>query len=163
MVKIPYGERLKKVFALLSLSFFIWAMASTAALAAPKLTFKLINNRSETVWVAISSWDFDKNTSFTRGWYTVKPNSSSTIPVGPKLDYPQTIYFYAKSNTRAWEGTLAALGECDDRVTERGVRTATKFEYWGTGGWQDSWKDWKRCIFLSVSTGEDGNLTYTFD
>ena len=163
MMKIPYGEMLKKMFAMLSISFLIWGMAAAVAMAAPKLTFKLINNRSETVWVAISSWDFDKNTSFTRGWYTVKPNSSITIPVGPKLDYPQTIHFYAKSNTRAWEGTLADLGECDDRVVEIGVRTNTKFEYWGNGGWQQSWKDWKRCIFLSVSTGEDGNLTYTFE
>ena len=157
-------RRIKGAVAIVCLGLLLVALATPQqALAAPKLTFKLINNRSETVWVAISSWDFDKNTSFTRGWYTVKPNSSSTIPVGPKLDYPQTIYFYAKSNTRAWEGTLADLGECDDRVTERGVRTNTKFEYWGKGGWQQSWKDWKRCFFISVSSGEDGNLTYTFE
>jgi hypothetical protein len=54
MLKIPYGEMFKKVIAMLSISFLIWGMASAVALAAPKLTFKLINNRSETVWVAIS-------------------------------------------------------------------------------------------------------------
>lgn len=50
------------------------------AWAAPnQSTLKLINNRSETVWVAISNWDFDRNTSFTKGWYAVKPNSRIAV------------------------------------------------------------------------------------
>lgn len=138
-------------------------MAPPQALAAPKLILNLTNNRSEMVWVAISSWDFDKNVSHTRGWYGVKPNGNLAIPVGPKLDYPQSIHLYAKSNTRVWEGTMAELGECDDRVIQAGVRMNTKFECWDNGGWQPSWKDWKWCIFLTVTTDENGNLTYTFD
>ncbi|WP_094602773.1 hypothetical protein SPSIL_038640 [Sporomusa silvacetica DSM 10669] len=154
-ISLPYSPVFKHT------GFFITLQQ---AWAAPKpSTLHLINNRSETVWVAISNWDFDRNTQFTKGWYAVKPNSSITIPVGPNLDYERSIYLYAKSNTHVWEGTLAELGECDDRVTERVVRTDTKFEYWGKGGWQQSWKDWKRCLFISTNSDENGNFTYTFD
>lgn len=158
-------KMIKGIVAKIFLGLLLVALiTSQQAWAAPKpSTLKLINNRSETVWVALSNWDFDRNTSFTRGWYGVKPNSSMTIPVGPNLDYERSIHLYAKSKTRVWEGTLAELGECDDRVVQGGVRTDTKFEYWGNGGWQESWKDWKLCIFLSVNSDENGNFTYTFD
>ena len=161
MMKMIKGVMVKIFLGLL----LVVLITPQQALAVPKPSesLKLINNRSETVWVACSSWDFDRNTQFIRGWFAVKPNSSTIITIGPYVDYEQSIYLYAKSNTRVWEGTLADIGECNDIATERVVRTSTKFQYWGVGGWQESWKDWKRCIFFSVNSDENGNFTYTFE
>lgn len=123
-------------------------------------TLELINQRSETVWAAYSTWDADQNTNFTKGWVVIKPGSSTIVTLDHYESYSEIINLYAKSNTYVWEGAFDP--EVKETYHELYVRTGNHFQYWGMGGDRSNVKDWKLCKFFFVPKNENGNFVYTF-
>lgn len=148
-----------RIFIGLLLLALVTAAVPRQALAAPTLT--LINGRSETVRVALNTWDADRNTSHFRGWFGVKPNSTTTITIDHYPSYSEVVWLYAISRTRVWEGISDP--ETKDFLGKYLINTNRDFQYWGDGGKYRGKEGWKEVCFFHVGKNEDGNFTYTFD
>ena len=135
------------------------AVVPQPVLAAP--TLDLINNRPETVRVALNTWDADRNTRHFRGWFAVKPNSTTTITIEHYPSYSEVVWLYASSKTRVWEGVSDP--ETKEFLTKDLINTNRDFQYWGDSGKYRGKAGWQEVYFFHIGKNEDGNFTYTFD
>lgn len=154
-----YIQAKLRIFIGLLLLVLVTAAVPPQALAAPSLT--LINDRAETVRVALKTWDADRNTSHLRGWFAVKPNSTTTFTIDHYPSYSEVVWLYASSGTRVWEGVSDP--ETKEFLAKDLVNTDRDFQYWGDDVKYRGKKGWNGVYFFHIGKNEDGNFTHIFD
>ncbi len=157
----PYREQILRVF--LSCFLFTLLMIALPPKALASATLELINNRSETVKVALRTWDVDQNTNFTQGWITINPHTTNTITIEHRGDWQQVLWLYAFSKTMVWQGDPNT--NLSDPDISAQINTLTKFQYWGKSvNYPPQQKGWKTVYFFFIEeNGSHDSFTYTFD
>lgn len=155
-----YRQSIVRIFLGVFLCTLMLTTVPPQALAAVA-TLELINNQPETVKVAFSSWDADQNQSYTKGWITLKPNTTTTITIEHYGDWEQVLWLYATSHSRVWQGDPNAnLSDPDIWIA---VNTINNFQYWGPGGNYTNQNGWETVYGFSIrENGTHGSFSYTF-
>lgn len=157
-----YRQNIMQSFLGLLLLTLIMVAIPALASAANTATLELTNNRSEAVYVAVQSWDANRNTNYTKGWFTVKPNASTRVTIENYGDWEQVLWLYALSKNDVWQGDPNA--NLSDPDLSAPVNTSIKFQYWGQGGQYATQKGWQTVYFFSIKeNGAHGNFAFSFE
>jgi len=157
-----YRPDIMRILLGLLLLTLVMVTVPNPASAANTATLELINNRPEIVYVTFHGWDANRNTDYTKGWFIINPNSSTTITIEHYGDWEQVLGLYAISNNCVWQGDPNA--NLSDPDISSPVNTSSNFQYWGKGGEYVSTKDWTTVYFFSIKeNGAHGQFSYSFE
>jgi uncharacterized membrane protein len=117
-----------------------------AAHPAPaKADFKVCNQSSESISVAIAYHDQDAGNWVSRGWWNVDPGTCKVPVAGDLKD--RYYYLYGDGDQHYWGGEHSFCVDNSDKFTLNEADTTCDYDYEG---------------FLEVDTGDATGYTYTF-
>ena len=123
-------------------ALFVIAAAHPATAMAD---FKICNQSSEKISVAIAYHDQDAGNWVSRGWWNVDPGECKTPLSGELRD--RYYYLYGDGEQHYWSGEHSFCVDNSDKFTLNEADTTCDYDYEG---------------FIEVDTGDSTGYTYTF-